>query len=86
LKRLALDTRTSGALIVQSFDDQPLKDLTRELPALSRTFLIDNRDGARWLTAEGLAEIARFATGIGPAKGPGSTDIRRSCEPRMPRA
>ena len=68
LKRLALDTRTSGALIVQSFDDQPLKDLTRELPALPRTFLIDNRDGARWLTAEGLAEIARFATGIGPAK------------------
>ena len=68
LKRLALDTRTSGALIVQSFDDQPLKDLTRQLPALSRTFLIDNRDGARWLTAEGLAEIARFATGIGPAK------------------
>ena len=68
LKRLALDTRTSGALIVQSFDDQPLKDLRRQLPALSRTFLIDNRDGARWLTAEGLAEIARFATGIGPAK------------------
>ena len=30
--------------------------------------LIDNRDGARWLTADGLAEIARFATGIGPAK------------------
>ena len=68
LKRLALDTRTSGALIVQSFDEQPLKDLTRQIPALPRTFLIDNRDGARWLTAEGLAEIARFATGIGPAK------------------
>ena len=26
------------------------------------------RLGARWLTEEGLREIARFATGIGPAK------------------
>jgi len=68
LKRLALDTRAPGSLIVQSFDDQPLKDLARQSPALPRTFLIDNRDGARWLTADGLAEIARFATGIGPAK------------------
>lgn len=68
VKQLALDTRTPGSLIVQSFDEQPLKDLTRQLPSLPRTFLIDNRDGARWLTADGLAEIARFATGIGPAK------------------
>ena len=30
--------------------------------------LIDNRDGGRWLNAAGLAEAARFATGIGPAK------------------
>jgi glycerophosphoryl diester phosphodiesterase len=68
VKRLALHTRTPGSLIVQSFDEQPLKDLTSQLPALPRTFLIDNRDGARWLTATGLTEIARFATGIGPAK------------------
>jgi glycerophosphoryl diester phosphodiesterase len=68
LKRLALHTRAPGSLIVQSFDDQPLKDLARQIPSLPRTFLIDNRDGARWLTASGLAEIARFATGIGPAK------------------
>jgi glycerophosphoryl diester phosphodiesterase len=68
LKRLALDTRAPGSLIVQSFDDQPLKVLARQIPSLPRTFLIDNRDGARWLTAGGLAEIARFATGIGPAK------------------
>ena len=68
VKRLGLHTRAPGSLIVQSFDEQPLKDLTRQIPSLPRTFLIDNRDGARWLTATGLAEIARFATGIGPAK------------------
>jgi glycerophosphoryl diester phosphodiesterase len=69
VKRLGLERRPAGSLIVQSFDDQPLRDLTRALPGLPRTFLIDNGDGARWLTSAGLAEIARFATGIGPAKG-----------------
>jgi len=69
ITRLNLHTRPAGSLIVQSFDRQPLEDLTRQLPSLPRTFLIDTRDGARWLTAGGLAEIARFATGIGPAKG-----------------
>jgi len=37
-------------------------------PGLARTFLIEARDGARWLTPQGLAEIAGFATGIGPTK------------------
>jgi len=69
VKQLGLHTRAPGSLIVQSFDEQPLKDLTRQLPSLPRTLLIDNGDGARWLTAAGLAEIARFASGIGPAKG-----------------
>ena len=59
LKRLALHTRPAGSLIVQSFDTQPLKDLTRLIPSLPRIFLIDNRDGPRWLTDSGLAEIAR---------------------------
>jgi glycerophosphoryl diester phosphodiesterase len=68
VKRLGLHTRPAGSLIVQSFDEQPLKDLARDMPSLPRTFLIDNRDGARWLTAAGFGEIARFATGIGPAK------------------
>ena len=68
VKRLGLLARAPGSLIVQSFDEQPLRDLAREMPSLTRTFLIDNRDGARWLTAAGLTEIARFATGIGPAK------------------
>ena len=68
VKRLNLQARPAGSLIVQSFDEQPLKDLTRQLPSLPRTFLIDNRDGEQWLTDAGLAEIATFATGIGPAK------------------
>ncbi|HLG59667.1 MAG TPA: glycerophosphodiester phosphodiesterase family protein [Vicinamibacterales bacterium] len=67
--RLGLDRRAAGSIIVQSFDDQPLRDLTRRLPAIPRTFLIDTRDGGKWLTKQGLADIARFATGIGPAKG-----------------
>ena len=67
--RLRLHSRPGGSLIVQSFDAEPLKDLSRQLPALPRTFLIDARDGERWLTDAGLAEIATFATGIGPAKG-----------------
>ena len=68
VKRLNLHSRPAGSLIVQSFDAQPLKDLTRLVPSLPRTFLIDNRDGQRWLNDSGLAEIATFATGIGPAK------------------
>jgi glycerophosphoryl diester phosphodiesterase len=68
VRKLALDKRPAGSLIVQSFDEQPLKDLAKVLPSLPRTFLIDNRDGSRWLNASGLAEVARFATGIGPAK------------------
>ena len=67
--RLRLHSLPEGSLIVQSFDAEPLKDLSRQLPALPRTFLIDPRDGERWVTDAGLAEIATFATGIGPAKG-----------------
>ena len=68
IKTLNLQSRPAGSLIVQSFDAQPLKDLTRLMPSLSRVFLIDNRDGQRWLNDSGLTEIATFATGIGPAK------------------
>ncbi len=80
ITRLNLQNRPAGSLIVQSFDAQPLKDLTRQLPSLPRTFLIDNRDGQRWLNDSGLTEIATFATGIGPAKGllDGRPEIVRS--------
>jgi glycerophosphoryl diester phosphodiesterase len=69
IARLNLHSRPAGSLIVQSFDAQPLKELAQQQPSVPRTFLIDTRDGSRWLNDTGLAEIATFATGIGPAKG-----------------
>jgi glycerophosphoryl diester phosphodiesterase len=68
VERLGLAERGDGALVVQSFDDRPLRTIATSLPRIPRTFLIEARDGARWLTEEGLREIAQFATGIGPAK------------------
>ena len=68
VERLGLPGSGGGTLIVQSFDDRPLREIAKRLSPISRTFLIEARDGARWLTEEGLREIARFATGIGPAK------------------
>lgn len=78
-RRLGLDKRAPRTLIVQSFDDQPLRDLAASLPGVPRTLLVDTRDGARWLSPEGLASAATFATGIGPAKGllDGRADIVR---------
>jgi glycerophosphoryl diester phosphodiesterase len=41
--------------------------LAKELPTLPRTLLVEGRDGARWLSEQGLREAATFATDIGPA-------------------
>jgi glycerophosphoryl diester phosphodiesterase len=68
MRRAPLSSRAAGSVVTQSFDDRALRDLAATLPAVPRTFLIDVRDGARWLTKPGLAEVATFATGIGPAK------------------
>lgn len=68
MTRLGLHARSAGSLIVQSFEAQPLKALTREFPALGRTFLFEVPDGDRWLSADGLAEATTFATGIAPDK------------------
>jgi glycerophosphoryl diester phosphodiesterase len=66
---LKLDTRPAGSLIIQSFDDEPLRELARRLPAFPRVLLIETKDGGRWLTEDGLKQAAAFATGIGPSKG-----------------
>ncbi len=68
VKAMGLDGRPAGTLIVQSFDDQTLRELAVALPAIPRTLLVGPPDGGRWLSLEGLAEAARFATGIGPSK------------------
>ena len=67
-RRLNLGSRRPEAMILQSFDDETLRELARAFPAVPRTFLIESRDGDRWLSPQGLADVARFATGIGPAK------------------
>jgi glycerophosphoryl diester phosphodiesterase len=69
VRALGLDTRRAGSLIVQSFDEAPLREIARALPSLPRTLLVEMRDGTRWLSRDGLAEAATFATGIGPSKG-----------------
>lgn len=68
LRRAGLDTAPASRLIVQSFDHETIRRLAAELPSVARVFLIGARDGARWLSADGLAGIAEFATGIGPSK------------------
>jgi glycerophosphoryl diester phosphodiesterase len=68
MQRLGLTARPAGSIVVQSFDEGPLRELSKQFQAVPRTFLIEVRDGPRWLTREGLAEIATFATGIGPSK------------------
>ncbi|MET0213795.1 MAG: glycerophosphodiester phosphodiesterase family protein [Vicinamibacterales bacterium] len=68
MQRLGLTARPAGSIVVQSFDEGPLRELSKQFPTVPRTFLIEVRDGPRWLTREGLAEIATFATGIGPSK------------------
>jgi glycerophosphoryl diester phosphodiesterase len=55
-------------LILQSFDEAALRALARDLPSLDRTFLLEARGSSRWLTDEGLKEVATFATGLGPSK------------------
>lgn len=68
MQRLGLTARPAGSIVVQSFDERPLGELSKQFPTVPRTFLIEVRDGPRWLTREGLATIATFATGIGPSK------------------
>ena len=68
MQRLGLTARPAGSIVVQSFDEGPLRELSKQFPTMPRPFLIEVRDGPRWLTREGLAEIATFATGIGPSK------------------
>lgn len=58
-------------LVVQSFDEQAVRDLAKALPQVPRTFLIGGGPNVeRWLaSADTLKEMATFATDLGPAKG-----------------
>jgi len=58
-------------LVVQSFDEQAVRDLARALPQVPRTFLIGGGAPAtRWLSGpDALKQMATFANDLGPAKG-----------------
>lgn len=58
-------------LVVQSFDEQAVRDLAKALPSVRRTFLIGGgAPASKWLAGpEALKEMASFAHDIGPAKG-----------------
>ncbi len=68
LRRLDLLATAAEQVIVQSFDDAPLRRLAVDLPRVARTMLVDRGAASRWLTPDGLRAVAEFATGIGPAK------------------
>ncbi len=71
-KNALTDATVKGrpAVLLQSFEEQSLRTLARQLPRIPRTFLIGSPDAAaRWLTTAGLGEMRAFATGIGPARG-----------------
>lgn len=58
----------STPVIIQSFDEAALRAIATVLPALPRIFLFGARDPSARVTDARFQEIARFATGIGPAK------------------
>ncbi|MBP8129466.1 MAG: glycerophosphodiester phosphodiesterase [Candidatus Hydrogenedentes bacterium] len=56
-------------IFVQCFEAGTLQELRNEMGLRApQVFLMGDDEGSRWLTAEGLAEIAGFANGIGPDK------------------
>jgi glycerophosphoryl diester phosphodiesterase len=57
-------------VIIQSFSAESLKIMRHEQGTdLDLTFLIGGGgESERWLSAEGLAEVSEFASGIGPTK------------------
>ena len=56
-------------VVIQSFSAESLRILRHDVGTdLPLTFLISGPESNEWLTAEGLAQISEFASGIGPTK------------------
>jgi glycerophosphoryl diester phosphodiesterase len=76
LKRGGFDTRTASSssvagrppLVLQSFDAEALRGLASALPSVPRVFLLAPIGAATWISEQGLRDVGRFATGIGPHK------------------
>lgn len=60
------DARTP--VIIQSFDEVTVRQLSKDLPAVPRVILVEARDGIKLDTAEEIKAIASWATGLGPNK------------------
>ena len=60
------DARTP--VIIQSFDEVTVRQLSKDLPAVPRVILVEARDGIKLDTAEEIKGIAAWATGLGPNK------------------
>ena len=60
------DTRTP--VIIQSFDEVTVRQLSKDLPAVPRVILVEARDGIKLDTADEIKAIASWATGLGPNK------------------
>jgi glycerophosphoryl diester phosphodiesterase len=69
LKQNRLEQSSGTAVVIQSFRARSLRKLARSLETkLPLVLLIDTEAPKHWLTAEGLANVKKFASGIGPAK------------------
>lgn len=68
LRRNGLVANPKTPVIIQSFDDAALRQLSRDLPQVPRVYLVEPRDAARLETAEKLREISTWASGIAPNK------------------
>jgi glycerophosphoryl diester phosphodiesterase len=68
LRKNGLVANPKTPVIIQSFDDEALKHLARDLPQVPRVWLVDAASGARIDSADKLREIARWASGVAPNK------------------
>lgn len=68
VKKNGLVNDPKTPLIVQSFDDQILKHLAKDLPAVPRVYLVGGENVSRIDSAEKVKDVAAWATGLGPNK------------------
>jgi glycerophosphoryl diester phosphodiesterase len=63
---LSADPKTP--VIIQSFDDVTLKQLSKDLPTVPRVYLLEPRSTGQVDSPEKVKAIAAWATGLGPNK------------------
>jgi glycerophosphoryl diester phosphodiesterase len=68
LKKNKLVVANSTRIIIQSFDDTTLQKLAVDLPDVPRVYLVGVENVQKIDTAEKVAAIARWATGVAPNK------------------